>query len=283
MSYRAVGPDGIWRIYGDNALKQRINDLIQKRFSSEPGSTEMIASTRDAILNHPCLDIDNWSCAEQRDRKERTKRCRKMLDGFKIRMEKGEIRQEGVAGTKGDAFLTANRLSDRHIRLLDLSENWLLISIERHPFGGSEKVREQYWLYSRKDRTIHLLHDEDVMSPETGPIKFRRGDGRWEDADKSLEEDFRRVVESLLGTDAMRCIERMIGSPDDALCFAHSEVLAKCETISGIDYKSAEENRSKLKEKTYLKKYGPRTHKGPAGIAMAPGIRIVLSKESKKE
>jgi len=282
MSYRAVGPDGVWRVYGNNALKQRVNDLIQKRFSSEPNSAEKIASTRGAILNHHYLDIDNWSCAEQRDRQERTKRCRKILEGLKIRMEKGEIKQEGVQGTKGDTALTPSKLSDRHIRLLDLSDNWLLISLERHPFGGSETVREQYWLYSRNDRSVHLLLDEDVMRPETGPIKMRRGDGPWQDADKSLEENFSRVVENLLGAEAMKRIERMIGSADDSLCFAHPKVLAKCKTISGIDYTADEESRNRLKEKTYLKKYGPRTHKGPAGIAMAPGIRIVSQKENEK-
>src|SRR5713101_8700083 len=122
-------------------------------------------------------------------------------------MEKGEIKQEGVQGTKGDTALTPSKLSDRHIRLLDLSDNWLLISLERHPFGGSETVREQYWLYSRNDRSVHLLLDEDVMRPETGPIKMRRGDGPWQDADKSLEENFSRVVENLLGAEAMKRIE----------------------------------------------------------------------------
>ena len=282
MSYRIVGPDGVWRAHGDDALKQNINTLIQRRYSSESGSTERIATARDAILNHPYLEIDNWSCAEQREIQERMRPCRKMLEGLKIRLERGEIRQEGVEGTKGSTSLTPTKLSDRHIRLLDLSENWLLVSIERHPYGGAETVREQYWLYSKKDRSIHLLHDEDVTYPETGPIKVKRGDGPWKDSDKSLEEAFRRVVEDLLGADAMKRIDRNIGSPEDGLCMAPSEVLAKCKAISGIDYEAEEESRRKLREKAYLEKYGPRTHRGSAGIAMAPGIRMVVKKETKE-
>ncbi len=267
MSYRIVTPNGAWRVCGDSALKQRINTLIQRRLKVDSER----AAAREAILDHPYLIFNEWDCAEVRYRRERAKRCRGVLEGLKVRLERDEVTQDGLEGATDQAELTVEKLTDHSLRMLDLSDNWFLLSVERHPYGGRDTVLIQYWLYSKHGRRVRRLHTETIMYPKMGETKVRHGEGPWQNPEAAAQEEFQTTVVRLLGTEALEALEKAIQYQESGLCFAPPEVLKKCELVTGIDSELKENAERRNREKSYQSKYGPRPSKGPAGVAIVPG------------
>lgn len=276
MSYRIVGPDGVWRVCGDGALKKRIHVLVDRRFGSGTLAGLSMVEARDVILGHAYLEFDEWRCAEERYRKERAKRCREMLEGLKVRLERGELQQEGLEGQTGKPELTPDKLTGHSLRLLDLSDDWLLLRIERHPSGGSNVVLDQHWLYSRHGRKLYLLHLETIQYPKTGDVKVQFGDGPWQKADEGLQTDFKGTVEKILGAEGVNVLEKAVQLQETGLWDPPPEIFTKCKEITGTDHQAEERKHLELRERHYLKKYGPRQPSGKPGIALVPdaGIRL---------
>ena len=171
------------------------------------------------ILEHPYLVFDELRCAKEADRRKRAKECGKRLAGLIKRLRnEGEISQVGLRETTDDAKLTPHKLSNRRVPSLDLDENWLLLSLERHPFLGSQQVTDQYWLYSRRDRTLRLLHWEPMVNPNLGEVKVRQRDGSWQDPEATSQNSFQESVVRLMGVDALKRLERAIQFEEDGLC-----------------------------------------------------------------
>lgn len=276
MSDRVV-LKGAFRLVITDALKRLLNQLAQRRFP-HPKDHAKKAEVLAAILGHPYLYHDPWSAAEERHRVERFKRGLDLLEGLKIRLQRGEIHYKGIENATGQPELNLARLKDHSVRLLDLSGDWLLLSIERHPEGGSGIVRRQYWLYDRRGRVLNLLHADTVAKITDGQWKVQRGNGPWRDVDITLEKDFFDTVGRQLGSEALASI-RQSGILDDRLAHPPPEVFAECQLICGIDYVTEEAQRRERHERTYLQKYGPR-ESGIRSISTA-AIELIYADEEK--
>jgi hypothetical protein len=160
--------------------------------------------------------------------------------------------------------------------VLDLSDDWLLLSINRHPEGGSPVEHRQYWLYSRQQRTVYFLHIERVAEHLDGAWRVQRGDGVWRPVDNRLEQDFFETINTLVDPHASKLIQRA-SVPSERLCHLSSEVLEKCQLIAGIDYAAQDKRHGEMREMKYQKKYGPR---GPGLILISTvSPNLIYSKE----
>ena len=252
-----------WRLAVDQAWRQKLLGHIQRAFASKPKAEAEAAKL--ALLGHPYLLPDPAGEAERTHQRERYERCKGMLEGLKERLARGTIKQLGLEGTTGQASLTVERLSNRPVRLLDLSDDWLLVALERHPQGT---ILVHHWLYSRRRATVHLLHVAEVVYVRPEAIKVQRGDGPWTEPGSALEDDFNRRAKSLLGEAAMASLRRLVLSQDSGVCGEDEEVIAQCEEISGIPYRTQEAERRQARESGYRRKYGPPTL--PPGIGFLP-------------
>lgn len=278
MADRIVTTDGAWKLSGDRPFKKLLGDLIQKHLSQEPARQ---AEARRAILDHPYLELQERHLVEQSGKKERLKTCKKRLEGFIVRLERGEINLVIPSDMTQGTALTSQKLRGRPLRLLDLDENWLLIAVERHPYGGSGKVLDQYWLYSKRDRKAYLLRWEQRLEVKWGPVKVKGSDGVWREPDRARQDSFESQVRLYLGNEALQKINRCLQFKDEELCPSHPELLGECQTITGIDYMGREQARQSAAEKRYDAKLGPKTFSEPPGITFFPGsAKFIISQQS---
>lgn len=248
--------NGAFRLVLSDSLKRLLNRLVQERFRNPRDRESRAGALRD-LLAHPYLVYEPWTAAEERHSIERAKRCLQMLEGFRVRLERGEVRYMGIEDATGQPELTADRLKDHSLRLLDLSSEWLLLSVARHPAGGAGVIRRQYWLYRRREHVLYLLHAETVATVRDGQWKVQAEGEPWRDPDETLETDFYKTVTRILGPEAS-VIVKQSDVPADALAYPAPEVLKECQSICEVDYQVEETRRREERQKTYMKRYGPR-------------------------
>jgi len=266
---------GEFRLVVTDPLKRLLNQRVQRRYS-KPADRAKRAAVLGEIMAHRYVLRDSWSAAEERHRVARAERCLQLLEGLRIRLERGETRYEGLEDATGRPRLGPAQLRDHSLRLLDLSPDWLLVSVARHPEGGSGAVRRQYWLYDRHGRVLHLLHAETVARMTDGGWKVQKGTGPWRDPDDAAERDFLDTLARLLGPEACDVV-RLSSVPADRLAHPPPEVLTECQRISGIDYPAEEAARSERRERGYRERYGPR-QKGLLSISTA-SIELIYADE----
>ena len=164
-----------WRLAVDQA-RQKLHVHIQRAFASKTNAEAEAAKL--VHLEHRYLLPDPAGEAERAHQREQYERCKGMLEGLKERRVRETIKQLGLEGTTGQASLTVERLSDRPVRLPDLSDDWLLVALERHPPGA---ILVHHWLYSRRRATVHLLHVDEIAYARVEAIKVQRRDGGHHD------------------------------------------------------------------------------------------------------
>jgi hypothetical protein len=271
MALREVGPGGVIRLRIDPAFKARLNRLVQSRYANDP---KMAGEARARFFGHPYLVNDPWVGPAQDHIRARGHRCRGMLEGMKARLRRGELRQLGLESATGQTQLTVDKLTDRAVRLLDVDDNLLLLTVPRHPFGGSAVVLEQWWLYRKDEKTLELLLVEEIGKVETLGVKVQSGGGPWRDADESAEQDFFAHVETLLGKDAVDVLKRMSQVQEGVLCHANDAAYALVREMTGIDVADLERRAREAREAVWRRQYG--APPGPPGVSLAVDARIRL-------
>lgn len=221
-----------WRICGDTALRIRINQFIQKKFK---GDVQRGAEARTRLLNHPGIVFSDAESAVERERILWAERGRKMLDRLRWDLKNARrIAQHLPRGATGQMELTWKKTVSHSQRVLPVSEDWLLFSLERHPHGGLPPVKLQYWLYHLPTRDLFFLADKTVAYGNFvegfAEIMFGLGD-----PDRTLVEDWFRQAEELLGADASDKLHAAITLPRDELCVtSFYDILNGCVAITGI-------------------------------------------------
>lgn len=268
MGVRVVTLDGVWRVFGDTKLKMALNQLVQHhaiKSGTSPGAIYQ------ELLAHPYLTFDPWSAAEEQHNAIRSRLCRNTINDVIAKLSRGELTFLGLEDSTEGATLTASKLSDRVIQCVELSDRWFLLRIERHPFGGTGQVLIQYWLYSKPGRTLRLLKNIDHLSDIilTGAPKVQKHDGTWEDVSAKLEDSFHRLLMDHFGAAAVDQFKRLVHPQDHVLFAPPLEVLRECEAQTGIDYGAEQAAQRNVRERTYLKKFGPPQDRGPQGLGWA--------------
>ena len=284
MPYRALTDRGEWKVSADTALKHRVHRVAQQRFRKGVDRQEKIREAVKAILEHPYLEFDEWRTAEELFHRARAKMCRDRLNGLAVRLQRDEIRFEGLEGTSGSPKVTPDNLRGHSVKFLDLWSDWLLFALERHPQKGKGPVLVQYWLYSREAKSLRLLkHRDSIDYPEVGPVKVMRN-GEWGDPDASDEADFYRTIEVHLGGDAAKQICGSIEPQTAGLLSAlglPSAVLDECREVTRIDIAAAEAKNQQRRERGDADRYGPQ--RGTPGLRWITdaGIRVGLQRPMK--
>ncbi len=268
MSDRVIR-GGAYRALATGHLRTLIHRLA--RSPLRPSRTESPQVVAERLLAHPYLVHDPWHDAEARHTADRLKRCRRSLEGLRVRLERGEIEQHGVSGATGQATLTADKLTDHGVRLLDISANWLLAGVDRHPEGGSGVVRTQFWLYGRAERDLHLLLAQTRARITQGHWAVSGPDNQWRAPSEDDERDFYQAVLAELGAGAVERI-RAATRPQEALCPTSKELLEAIAEVSGVDYAAEEQLRRHARERMYRARYGP--HAGPPAISTAAVVLV---------
>jgi len=253
--------------------------MVQRRHGStslEPGK-----SVAQRILEHPYVLNDAAGSAKEAARHARYQRCKKMLAGLIERLKRGEIQQLGLEGTTGQSTLTVERLTDRPVKLLDLHPDWLLLALERHPFGNDKHVLVHHWLYSKRAATVELVDVDEIERVEPGTVQIQAGDGTWHPPSEQAERDFYSTVAALLGDDAVRALQRLAARAETWLCAHSDDLIARCEAISGIPYRTEEAARIAASEAQYRSKYGE--SQLPPGIGLVPGIRLGFARPQRRQ
>jgi len=280
MSFRALGSDGILRFYVDDAFRHLVNDLVQHRIKGPMQQEE----ARKAILGHPFVILNQAACAEERYRRTRVKEASQMLNELARRLGNGEVQQLGLEETTGSPILTANMLRKGHaVRLLNLSDDRLLLSLERHP-QGSGPVRVQFWLYDKATRTLRLLnHRETVQEAILVGKPKRYVAGKWEEVDEMEQNDFLQTVKHYLSAKGAKAIQEHF-RPQAGYLDPPEEIWAQCKTVTGIDYQAQEVSARDGREQEYRKLQGSHPQEEAARVewVVDAGIRFGMVPESEK-
>src|SRR5438552_12130401 len=274
MAYRILTAGVGWQVCADNALRQRITRLVHRQFRHDP---EIEKHVRGEILGHRYLQFDSWRHAEEVVRSARAKMCRERLVGLAVRLSRDEVVFEGLEETTGQTKLTPEKLRGHSARFLDLSADWLLLAIERHPLKSTGAVLVQYWLYSRKVKTLRLLTSgRDVLTQAVvgGDVHVKHGDGPWQTPDSEAETDFWATVRKHLGANAAEEIQRSIAPQESGLLDPPPDVLEECHRLTGIDVAASEHRAVAARGKVYIEKYGQQP--GTPGVHWVTdaGIRL---------
>lgn len=256
-----------------DSFKLLLNRFVQKRYPNKQDIDEKKRVTK-AVLAHEYLIDDPWHVAEQRYITLLAKRGRALLAGLEVRLKKNQVRHIGIESATGRPQLTAQKLVDHSLRILNLSGDWLLLSVKRHPTGGTGIDRRQYWLYDHRNHILRLLRSETVVQCE-GEWRALSKDGVWSGVSDRLETDFFKMVDSTLGSEAVTAF-RLSGESQDRLCNPPVEVSTECALICGFDYFTEERKRRHIRELECFKKYGERKLTAPT-ISMASGIELIYS------
>lgn len=270
MAHEVVAfPGGYLHVLVDSKFKADVADLCQQRFGQEKSKLQ---DARIQLLRHPYFVTDDWYAAERRYEKQRYSRCRKLLLRLARHLEGGTVAQKGIEGITGQAALTAKRLTDRHVPLLDMGRMWLLIELERHPQEGGDKVQVQYWLYSEEDRQVHLLKHR---FPEATPLFLvQRAGGRAGPPTTERRDSFYELVGRLLGLDWVDRFKSLLKPDKTLLARSPGDVVEECSRITGINLREQEEARRHDRERSYTRRYGPRPQSSVFSIDHQVGLRV---------
>ena len=97
MSFRGVSITGEVRLFGDEALRQRINTAATRLIKDGALRKRVVNN----VLNHEVLVFDNWSLAEQRLKHGRARICRQYLNRLSEALANGANHFRWLRGVHG--------------------------------------------------------------------------------------------------------------------------------------------------------------------------------------
>ena len=277
MSFRGIGFDGVVRLFGDDALRNRLYEASRKRIKDPT----LAKKTAQAIMNHKALSFDKGRLAEEKLRIERAKRCRERGKRIGDALNRGELTFLGIDDATGHPELTAKKLVGHSVKYFDLDTVQTLFSVERHPYKGKGPVLIQYWVHNEDHRTLRLLRETKtalIQDPIiTGPMNVFKN-GKWEPVDSANEDSFFDEVETHFGHGVRKSIERVFTPQESGLIDYTSipeEIIQCIKVLTGTDICQEEEKAAKLREAQYLTKWGPVQDKAQEGVYFnLSGIRL---------
>jgi hypothetical protein len=282
VSFRGVGFNGVVRLFGDDALRNRLYTASQRRIK-DPTLARRTAQT---LMNHKALSFDKGRLAEEKLRIERAKRCRERVERIETALDRGELRFLGLEDTTGHPELTAKKLVGHSVKFLDLDTVQTLLSVERHPNKGKGPVLIQYWVHDEDDRTLRLLREAQLLQDPiiTGPMNvFRNGKG--EPVDAGDEDSFFKEVQTLFGPAVRKTIERTFCPQESGLIDYTSipqEIIQCIKLLTGTDISQEEEKAARMREAQYLAKWGPAQDKTQEGVYLdLRGFRLGIERNER--
>lgn len=284
MSYRALGSDGIFRFYADRSFLQLLNNLVQPRIRETAKQEE----SRKEILQHPFVYINESACAEVRYQRGHVKEAGQLLTALARRLTNGEIVQLGLEEATGNPGLEVTHLKKGHgVRVRKLSDNYLLLSVDRHPGKGVRPSRVLYWLYDDASRSARLLHHRESIQQASLVGKPKRFvAGKWEEIDDVQQTDFLNIVEKHLGTKGVRAIKEHFKPQETGYLEPPEQVWHQCNSLTGRDFQAEQKQAYECREKEYQQLQGePQQHTTTGKIEwiVDAGFRLGMKSESNKE
>lgn len=283
MSYRALDSDGIFRFYADRAFLHLLNNLVQQRIRK----TAKQEVARKEILQHSFVCINEPACAEERFQRGHVKEAGQLLTALAPRLTNGEIVQFGLEGTTGNPGLEATHLKKGHgVRLRKLSDNYLLLSVDRHPGKGTRPSRVLYWLYDDASRSAHLLHHRESVQQASLVGKPKRFvAGKWEEIDDVQQTDFLNIVEKYLGTKGVRAVKEHFKPQETGYLEPPKEVWDQCNSLTDTDFQAEGKKAHECREKEYQQLRGEEQQHATGRIEwiVDAGFRLGMKSESNKE
>lgn len=283
MSYRALGFDGIFRFYADRAFLHLLNNLVQQRLRETAEQEE----ARKEILQHAYVCINEPACAEERFQRGHVKEAGQLLKALSRRLNKGEIVQLGLEGTTGNPGLEVTHLKKGHgIRLRKLSDNYLLLSVDRHPGKGARPSRVLFWLYDDARRSARLLgYRESVQKASLVGKPKRFVAGKWEEIDDVQQADFLNIVEKYLGTKGVRAVKEHFKPQETGYLEPPEEVWDQCNSLTDTDFHAEQKQAHESREKEYQQMHSEEQQPATGRIEWIAdaGFRLGMKPESNKE
>jgi hypothetical protein len=182
------------------------------------------------------------------------------------------IIHEGVAELAGEPQLTADRLSDRPIQALDVSDDLLLLRVPRHP--PPTRGAEQYWLYTRSEDRLRLLLSVTLVKPRRGPFLSTGGAAGSRLTRCWRPTSGKRYGESSATRRSGGLRRRLV--TEDRLLDPSPEIWSACSVSTGVDYQAHERGSREERAATYQRRYDSAPSHHPPSIYWNADVGIQL-------
>ena len=192
-----------------------------------------------------------------------------------VKLEREEVRQIVPSSVTAQRYIAPGKLKKHGVELILLSENQLLISLERHPHGGKPPFIRQYWAYDSKELTLTMVPYAEKITPigNKDGWKVSIGNGRCEQMANVNEDSFYKMLKKELSPKASKNFQKEFnvvirGDSVSLLEQIPKEVSNFCKTWAGIDLIEREKQARLELEKIAFEKFGEDTR--PPAIYLDP-------------